>query len=153
MAVNVISKSSAFSTGSDLWILPNYGQSRWTPTVDWYLNFQIYKFHNKVDVQISEHLKNILKATEFKYKTDFKETPPGICLLGSSHLLPNRWVGILDFESDDFSKWMASSYKISKNLNFPSLRLFLPPGRSASELSLSSYPDFHKSDITVVLDS
>jgi hypothetical protein len=153
MAVNVLSKSSAMNAGSDLWIVPQYQQSHWTPLVDWYLNFQIYKYQTKSRAELSEKLQSILSSTEFKYKTDFKNSPSDICMIGSSHLLPNRWVCVIESESTSFSAWLEKAYKISKSLNFPSIRFFLPPGRNASEVTIPNLPDFQKSEVTVVLDS
>lgn len=153
MALNLLSKSSALNPGSDLWIVPTYGQSRWAAILDWYLNFQVYKYQNKNQPLLSDDVKKILKSTEFSYKTDFLKLDSDPCLIGSSHLLPNRWVCVLPYENEDFASWAQKISKLISSLNNPSARFFLPPGRSSSDLSSALKPQLLDSDLTVVLDS
>jgi|GEM_PF-1442158 len=64
MAINLLSKSKAFSPGSDLWIIPELSYSAWSRKIDWYLNFQLGRAMNHKRSPISTFLHTVLVETE-----------------------------------------------------------------------------------------
>lgn len=150
MSISVLSQASAFNPGSDLWIAPDLEKSPWTAKLDWYLNFQVCKASRHQRPPLPSYLQAVLSETEM-------ETAPALSsqeqplMIASEKLLPNKWVVLVPWNGD-VTAWTHEIFKVWKNLNQPTLRIFMPPGQSAGGLQIA-WQGLHPSqDFTVVLD-
>lgn len=149
MSSSVLSQASAFNPGSDLWIVPDLEKSQWTAKLDWHLNFQICKSTRHLPKELPAYLKEVIQQTELSLSTPEVDKDP--LMISSSSLLPNKWVVIIPWQND-LNLWCEKLFKVWKDLNQPSLRIFLPPGQSAGLLQ-GALPDHGgPEDFTVVLD-
>lgn len=149
MPITTLSQASAYNPGHDLWVMSAPPASRWPHKMDWYLNFQFSRSIHHQSQTLPEQIKYVLHETELDQtlestKVDFKKIASNGLLIRTDHLLPNRWVLILDDTSDrDSDKMGAAHHWIEKvhthweKMNRPSLRVFLPstltPGDFAKE--------------------
>lgn len=150
MALSVLSQASAFNPGSDLWIMPDLEMSPWTAKLDWYLNFQICKASRHQTKETPAPINSIIEETGLP-REDVSAGSRGSLMIASAHLLPNKWVVILPW-NEDLGKWTQEIHKIWANLKEPSLRVFLPPQQSASNLQLAWQKHQSSEEFTVVLD-
>lgn len=121
MSLKVLYKAGALGAGADVWILPDFDQTTWTRSIDWYLNFQISKakmFHPR---SLSKDLKSLADDIPLK---SYRPEEPAPLLVASSEFLPNRAVVKLPLK--DAKEWTTKAYDIWQQLQKPSLRLFLP---------------------------
>ena len=139
MGLKVLYKSGALGAGADIWVLPSFNKTTWARNIDWYLNFQLSKAQICQPKPIDAELKNLIKDGPLE---DMPSWPPhplahseAPLLVASSQLLPNRAVIQLPLENG--KKWTTRVYKIWKQLDKPSLRLFLP--RTLSERDFEFY--------------
>ncbi len=125
MSVTLLSQASAFNPGADLWIIPSTTtQSSWHQRIDWYLNFKLTNSHRYSKSTISETLEEILEETELKSEIpQLKTTLSSPVMICASQNLPCRWVIEVPTPSDS---WAQQCYVIWKQLNCPTLRVFLP---------------------------
>lgn len=125
MAVTLLSQASAFNPGADLWIIPSAStQSSWRQRVDWYLNFKLTNSHRHQSFHLNTFLQEILEETELKSEIDQQKTDTHAPLMiGAFPNLPCRWVVEVPVHSEP---WAEQCHLIWKQLNFPSLRVFLP---------------------------
>ncbi len=151
MAVTVLSQASAFNPGSDLWIVANLESSQWSSKLDWYLNFQIVKSHRRHSAELSENLQSLLQQTGLASETPAYAGFPNNLMISSQMQLPNKWVVIIPWNQDLIS-WSLEIEKVWKQLNQPSLRVFLPPGFSMANLDKAWPNNSSVQDFTVVLD-
>lgn len=150
MSIGVLSQASAFNPGSDLWIAPDLEKSPWTAKLDWYLNFQICKASRHRRRELSQYLTEVLNETEMTSSTVISSTEQPL-MIASEKLLPNKWVVLVPWD-DDMTQWTQEIFKVWKNLNEPTLRIFMPPGQSTGGLQMA-WQSLHPSqDFTVVLD-
>lgn len=150
MALSVLSQASAFNPGSDLWIMPDLEKSPWTAKLDWYLNFQICKSSRHQTRETPAPINSIVEETGLSHEEVAADAESSL-MIASGRLLPNKWVVILPW-NNDLGKWTQEIHKIWGNLNEPSLRVFLPPGQSASGLQLAWQKHQSSEEFTVVLD-
>lgn len=127
-------QANAFSTGADLWVAPERKNSKLTQRLDWYLNFQVSKAAKHETQSLPQKIEELLLKCELP-NLDFKEADRDGLLIPSAHLLPNRWVLVLR-GSDEFETWVQNIFLNWMQLSNPSLRVFLPAGKSED--------DFHK---------
>ncbi|MGE9746555.1 hypothetical protein [Bdellovibrio bacteriovorus] len=150
MALSVLSQASALNPGSDLWIVPDLEKSPWTAKLDWYLNFQVCKSSRHQSPTLPDFLGSVLEQTELN-----KPAVPAVSdkplMIASDKLLPNKWVVILPW-NDDLTPWTAEIFRIWKNLNEPTLRIFMPPGQSTGNLQIAWQTHHPVQEFTVVLD-
>ncbi len=150
MAISTLSQASALNPGSDLWIVPNIKNSRWTANLDWYLNFQISKALRHDRVQLSAYTEEVLLDTELeRVQIDLASTSP--LMIASHNHLPNKWVVIVQWQQD-LEAWVKQAHQIWSQLREPSLRFFLPPGQSAGSFQREWKALHNFEDFTVVLD-
>lgn len=133
----VLNHRNAFMPGANLWIISDINTSRWTKKINWYLNFQIYKF--KKVKELSEDQLISLKETGFEFnniKSDNKSL-----LIFSEKLLTNEKTLLIEF--NDIISWIGLAKKYWENLNKPSLRFFAPDLVNVDELKphLSCFKD------------
>lgn len=149
--MQVLSKEAAYSEGAELWIVPDFDSSRWTPQLDWYLNFQILRNHRHVPPEVQNFTLYIQNQTglESFQKPMPKEAP---LMLNSAQFFPNKWVVVIPV-GNDFKKWVRAGSDVWENLKSPSLRFFLPTGQSARSFE-EEWKNHHTfEDFTVVIDS
>lgn len=150
MALSVLSQASALNPGSDLWILPDAGNSRWTVKIDWYLNFQICKAERHHSRALPEYVAEVLSETGLE-RPVLRYASHAPLLIPSQNLLPNKWIAILPLHKS-YSQWVADIAQSWESLQNPSLRVFLPPGQNAGSFH-GLWQSHHKfEDFTVVLD-
>jgi hypothetical protein len=150
MPSTVLSQAGAFNPGSDLWILPDLGKSRWTDQIDWYLNFQICNATRHSSKPLPPFLTSILQDTGLE-TINFQQPMPSALMISSQELLPNKWTVILPWQ-DDVAQWASRAYEIWQNLKMPTLRIFLPPGQNAGAFEAARRADSFFQDFTIVLD-
>ena len=150
MALSVLSQASALNPGSDLWIVPDAGNSRWSVKIDWYLNFQICKAERHVSRALPEFVSDVLSETGLE-KPALKYSPQAPLLIPSENLLPNKWVAVLPLHKN-YTQWVSDIARTWASLHNPTLRVFLPPGQNAGSFN-ELWQSHHKfEDFTVVLD-
>ncbi len=144
----LISSASAFNPGSNLWVLPESSQCKWTLRIDYYLNFIILKNKRLPTPRIPKELKDILEKTEvFSTTQNFSRNVDSGLLIFSENALPSQWTFYQPISSGDHKAWISKVYKTWQGLNSPSLRFFLPQGLTPSELEsewikLTDFMDF-----------
>ncbi len=148
--MNVLSLASAFNPGSDLWIVPDSNNCRWTHKLDWYLNFQIIKNQRHLSPETRNFTKLIQKDTglEVYEHTIPKNTP---LMITSEPFFPNKWVVVVPMAAS-FSTWVHEASNIWENLKHPSLRVFLPTGQNAGSFNKEWQNHHSFEDFTLVLD-
>jgi hypothetical protein len=149
MAVHILSQASAYNPGADLWILPESNQSKWNKRMDWYLNFQLVKSTRHQPLEIDKDLEETIDHCGLKEW--FRTSKMSQLLIGSAHLLPNKFV--LQVEgSEDFESWVAQIYKAWTEIGKPTLRIFLPTGKNIGDFNQFWHRESDFEDFTVVLD-
>jgi hypothetical protein len=148
--MTVLTHASSTNSGADLWVLPDIKKSRQFATMDWYLNFQMTRATGRTVQELPAELSNILQKCELP-KKDFHYKANDRLLIGSSALLPNRWVLQLSFK-DDLSNWCSQISEIWTQLRKPSFRVFLPTGLSAGDFQ-TTWKQIHSfDDFSIVVD-
>lgn len=125
MAVTLLSQASAFNPGADLWIIPSASaSSSWRQRIDWYLNFKLTNSHRHTSPKLNTELQEILEETELK--SEISQEIPSTTLplmISANKNLPCRWVIEIPVTTES---WAQQCSKIWKQLNCPTLRVFLP---------------------------
>ncbi|MGZ3804924.1 MAG: hypothetical protein ACXVB4_11980 [Pseudobdellovibrionaceae bacterium] len=148
--MNVLSLASAFNPGSELWIVPDANNCRWTQKIDWYLNFQIIKSQRRLSPETSHFTKLIQKDTGLEtYEPILMKNAP--LLMTSEAYFPNKWVVMVSFLGS-FPNWVREVSSIWENLKHPSLRVFLPTGQNAGSFHKEWQIHHSFEDFTLVLD-
>lgn len=120
----MLSKASAYMSGSDYWIVPPLETSHWTQTLNWYLNFQISKQRAHKPPEFAEALKDIIEDNELPFSSI--ETKNTQSLMISSHnRLPTDYVIEVPI-LDSIEAWFEEVLKISSKVNSKKFRIFLP---------------------------
>jgi hypothetical protein len=139
---STLSQASALNPGADLWVVADLNHSKWTSKLDWHLNFQIAKASRHKSPELSPFLKEALEQTgQQELRFDVDGAP---LLIQSESLLPNKWILIVPY-AGDMKAWLSRISKAWTDLKKPSIRIFLPTGQSASQVTQFE-------DITLVLD-
>jgi hypothetical protein len=147
MAHIVLSHSSAFNPSSDLWIVSE--GSKWAKKLDWYLNFQIVKSSRHTSREIGTELNQYLEAAGLDYAPNF--TSASHLLISSQHLLPNKWVLVLP-DPSNWNAWVKDLHSTWLKINKPTLRVFLPAGKTAADFTPVWQSQSDYDDYTIVLD-
>lgn len=132
MSVKVLYKVGAFGPGSSLWIIPFLNHSSWSQRINWHLNFQISKMRFLKFKSLSKELKKTLKENNLPFVKTRASSSPSPLLIASHRFLPNSKIVELP-ETKTNMEWIRMSYKIWKDFDFPSLRLFLTKDFPISE--------------------
>lgn len=123
--------TSAFSAGSDLWIVPERENSQLAQKLDWYLNFQMAKAALHRTPQLSQPVVEILRDCELSGYDWVPDSNEALMVLPSP-FVPARWVMVIP-NSDYLETWARTALEKWKQLKSPSLRVFLPEKISASQ--------------------
>ena len=152
-----MSRSSAISAGHDLWVLPHYKISSWTPQVDWLMNFQILKTSRHRSSKISSNLLEILKQNEIQIREVELNTNE---LLIPTHLFfSNRWVlycsNMISSEGEVLlNHWFQTVFDHWRGLRTPTVRIFLPQGVDLHEAQKTwSLRDKDNNKVGFVIDA
>jgi hypothetical protein len=135
--MTLLSQSSAITSGHDLWVLPHYKTSTWTPQIDWMMNFQILKTSRHRPPEVSSALVEILHQNEIHVHN--VEINTDELLIPTQLFFSNRWVlycsNMINSEGEVLlNHWFKSIFHHWKGLKFPSLRIFLPQGVNIQEV-------------------
>lgn len=136
-----LSNTTAFGPGSSLWLLPSVEKSDWARKLDWYLNLQMSKSRSHETKQWPEAIQAIIDENEIELKP-FKALKKHPLLVGTKRPLPFQQVVEVPFDGDSES-WIQACEKIWSGLGQPSVRLFLPPNLSSSDVQSTS-PTFRE---------
>jgi len=148
--MNVLSSANAYNPGSDLWIVPDASHCRWTPQLDWYLNFQMIKNQRHLSPEIRNFTRLVQRETGLEpCEISLPEEAP--LMISSESFFPNKWVVMVPLAAP-FPLWVQEVSKIWENLKHPSLRLFLPTGQSAGSFHGEWQKHHSFEDFTLVLD-
>ena len=143
----MLTKASAYMSGSDYWIVPPLEDSYWTQTLNWYLNFQISKqrAHKKPD--FPNTLKEILSDNELPFTT-IKTDKTQSLMIASQNRLPTQYV-IEVPHTENTTKWFEHILKISDKIQSKKFRVFLPQSITESQvLDFWSTKDVEASFVT-----
>ncbi|MCK6597307.1 MAG: hypothetical protein L6Q37_03000 [Bdellovibrionaceae bacterium] len=131
MAVIVLSSNQAYNPGADLWIVPNFENSKISINIDWYNNFLLGKTSRRVAKNLSSELEDVITETELKL-TSPKSPAKSPIMIASDLSLPNRWTVMLVF-NQDVKSWCKEIQKLYFDLKKPSMRIFLPSNLGINE--------------------
>lgn len=148
--MNVLSLVSAFTPGSDLWLVPDVKNSRWTQKLDWYLNFQILRSQRQNPSETRNFTRYVQKETGLEV-VDYLASKNAPLMITSCEFFPNKWVVVLPLHAD-FKTWVREAGAIWENLKEPTLRFFLPTGQSAGSFQKEWQARHNSTDYTLVLD-
>lgn len=151
MAVQVLSHANAYNTGSDLWLAPSLVDSKWTRRLDWYLNFQVIHSHFHQSQNKAAFLNQTLQATEFPETLSAHHNLLPL-MISSSQLLPNKWTVFIEYQNQPIEKWLKQASEVYQGLNQPTVRIFLPPQVTNSQIEKVLVSYFKVEDVTLVLD-
>ena len=131
MAIIVLSSNQAYNPGADLWIVPNFENSKISINIDWYNNFLLGKTSRRTTQNLSAELENVIAETELKLNSPKAPTKSPI-MIASDLSLPNRWTVMLAFDQD-IRSWCKEIQKLYFDLKKPSMRIFLPSNLGINE--------------------
>ncbi len=131
-----LSNTSAFGPGSSLWLFPSIEKSDWARRLDWYLNLQISKSRSHETKTWTEEIQAIIAENEIELKP-FKPLKKQPLMVGTQRPLPFQQVVEIPYDGDGDS-WIRSCEQVWKGLDHPSVRLFLPPTVSSSDIQSAS---------------
>jgi hypothetical protein len=126
-----LSESEAFSEGSALWFVGDLESSLWAQKINWYLNFQFRKAKAHEPRSIPKELSTILQTWEVDAPS-IKLSSQAPLLIESSKLLPNKMT--VQISARTFNQWLEEAKDVWISLQKPPVRLFLPRGKSASDV-------------------
>lgn len=140
-------KDEALIPGADLWVVGDLESSQWTQKIDWYLNFQIARSKTHKTVEQGTELKSVISQWEVEApKIDLAATMP--LMIASSDLLPNHST-VLVPQAGDVKTWAKRVFEVWKQLDEPSLRVFLPRGVESTSFA-NAWPG-SKDDLAAAL--
>ncbi len=128
-------QEKALEPGADLWVLSDLEGSEWSRKLDWYLNFQLVRSKTHKTLEQSSELQEVIKLWEFD--------PPGVevskqlpLMVASSDLLPNHSTVLIPL-GGDVKTWAKRVFELWKQLDEPSLRVFLPKDIDAKSFGMA----------------
>ena len=132
----ILNRRNALRAGAHLWVISDLKTSGWARKINWYLNFQIYKF--KKVKELSKAQIASLKDSGFEF-TNISSKSSSL-LISSEKLLTNKKTLVIEFS--DINSWVEVAKKYWEGLNKPTLRFFTPDAVNVDELK-SHLSDFN----------
>ncbi len=126
MTSQLDSENAVFSAGSDLWIVPERKHSPWVRKLDWLLNFQMARSGQHQSRHLPEPVVEILKNCELP-GYDFIPDENSSLMIWATPYVPARWVVVIH-DGGNLQSWIRAAVQKWKDLNSPSVRVFLPQG-------------------------
>lgn len=149
MKYKILTRASAFSDGAQLWVVPDLNLSPWTRLLNWYLNLQISRFKAHKFNPYSQGLKQIVEKNELPF-SQYEASTEAPLIISCQSRLPSDSCMEMPYRND-LATWLKDIQKVWVNLNYPTLRIFLPPKLSENEL-LTTWPKTDKdSEVSFVL--
>jgi hypothetical protein len=127
MALHIQQRAQAFSSGANLWLLPEKDICQLTRKVDWHLGFKIEKAKHHHSQELSPELQDRLRTEGLipdKFNTSSSEAPLMVVSHGN---LPADLVVCIP-KDKDLSAWITNCEKVWTELGRPKVRVFLPDG-------------------------
>lgn len=149
-SLKVLSQTNSLNAGADLWVTPDFTESRFAPRLDWYMNFQISHAMNHQKNPLSDTLTSILKQTQLPGIEFVEDNESGI-LFSTENVLPNRWVLLLP-KSQPLNNWCERISAKWEGLRRPGLRVFLPKDIAATTFEKAWSRVQRFDDLSLVLD-
>jgi hypothetical protein len=155
--MTVLSQNSAIGSGHDLWVLPHYKTSSWTPQIDWLMNFQILKTSRHISAKMNSRLIGILKMNEIQVQP--VEIDTNELLIPTPLFFSNRWIlycsNMMSSEKEVLlNHWFKTIFKHWTGLQSPTMRIFLPYGVGLNEAQKSwSLLDKNNEKVAFVIDA
>jgi len=145
----ILNATQALDSGDDLWILPLDLESPWYQRLNWLTNFSLTTNELHTRPKLHPWLIKILETCDIP-TPDIPVADP--ILIPVSQWLPSEWLVLVPCTTNNESLFIQSISKIWKQLQEPSLRLFLPP-----TLSLKDWESLWKdlslpSDVSLVFE-
>ena len=128
--MRILTKGSALTLGSELWVIPDPQNSSWASQIDFYSNALISRAETHTPKDIAPALAQILKDEGIPHERPAPSSRP--LLLATQEGLPNLKTLVLQFTGDT-GTWFQEIEKSWKQLGSPSLRVFLPRGVAATK--------------------
>lgn len=151
MALIVLSSNQAFNTGADLWVIPDFSNSKIASQLDWYNNFIIGKTLRKNQFVISSEINQILQETELPRQVITVNGNDNL-MIATSKQLPNRWTIMVWYEQDSTS-WCKKIHDLYLHLKNPTLRIFLPTNLSMNQFVESWRLVSSEEDFSIVVEN
>lgn len=131
MGLKTLTKAKAFDAGSELWVVPEPEHCPLAQRVDWYLNFQLARARHHKTRELSPELKNTLiqqEWPEFQYSSE-EDSP---LMVAATGYFPTEMVVQVPVKRT-FKTWVKNIQATWNKLDTPSMRVFLPDGKSVQE--------------------
>ncbi len=126
----ILNAAHAFDSGDDLWILPLDLESPWYQRLNWLTNFSLTTNELHSRPKLHPWLVKILETCDIP-APEIPVTEP--LLVPISPWLPSEWLVLVPYSVHHEILFIQSIGKIWKQLQEPSLRLFLPPSITLQE--------------------
>lgn len=127
-----LSAEQAFSEGSTLWIVGDLESSLWASKINWYLNFQLRRARFHKSRELPAELVSVVQTWEVEApQFDLDNSAP--LLIETSKLLPAQMT--VQILNKTFDSWTDQAQRIWTDLHKPSVRVFLPEGKTADALA------------------
>ena len=120
-----------FSSTAQLWFLPPPQFSPWVARIDYYLNWQICKAHERSPFKMLSELRMATHEMDLPFFESHIERGAPL-LVASQGLLPAHQCVVIDF-SGPLYDWLSQIKNVAIKLNAHSLQIFLPHGSSIEE--------------------
>lgn len=122
MSIELLPSNSAFTKGADLWIISN--NSSWLSTMDWHSSLMISKYQIRTPSKLSDENLQLIDRCGFDLNEKIESSDDKLMLI-MDKFFPNQSMIIL--AQRQLKDWAEAGLKLWSNLNFPSVRFFLPP--------------------------
>ena len=147
MSLTTLTKAKAFDAGSELWIVPEPEHSALARRVDWYLNFQLARARYHKTRDLSPELKNTLIQEEWpEFQYGDKGAP---LMVAAQGYFPTQMVVQVPVQKT-FKSWINGIKTTWKNLEQPTMRVFLPEGKTAEDFKADWDEAIEPHDLTLV---
>ncbi len=139
MDIQLLSGSMAFTTGAQVWLLPEAQDSIWSRQVDWYLNFILAKSERHSPPEINSDFQQLLSEEGLPTPEIIFQPKSPVMVATDRHLPANQVIRVTG--SQDSKHWINSLRNIWNSLGKPNVRVFLP-----QKMNLDFFKEHWKSE-------
>ncbi|MCB0369139.1 MAG: hypothetical protein KDD45_06705 [Bdellovibrionales bacterium] len=151
MALIVLSSNQAFNPGADLWVIPDFVNSKIANKLDWYNNFIFKKTLAHSRPEFSSEISQIIQETEIPTKA-FQTKVEDNLMIATAKQLPNRWTVMVWYHNNP-SDWCQKIFKLYQDLGKPDLRIFLPTNLGMNQFVESWRLVSSEEDFSIVVEN
>lgn len=151
MALIVLSVNQSYNPGAELWVVPDFENSKIATKLDWYNSFLAGKMTRKETRQMDSYLVDILEETELP-DLSYPTSKSDVILIPTQSKFPNRWTAFVPYQGN-LVNWCTKISKLYLDLKNPTLRIFLPTNLSLSEFTETWRSISSVEDLSIVLEN